>query len=329
MCSGRSPTGPTTRSRCPPDRSPRRLAGSPRCHGSPSNGVPWPSTTVSLRGSHDVRQAARPPRPDPRPARRRQASRRARSPRSKPSTPSSPASMVAASAPPRRSKSASPPKSTCATTADSNPPCAPRGGWRQDLGRLRVQLPALHQTRADRRPARTLLPRPQGERGFPRTPAQLAISLAVATAEHGRRVYCGALADLITSPEEAQAADRLQQRLKVHTHPTLLIVDEIGYVPISRTRATFWSAIVAHQRPGVRPKPAEAQTGVTPASSGGPRPPGAREPGGRVSVGVKRTEPWGRETVFGDSSGALGPAESGGEASRNVPAKRHSWTSTR
>ena len=36
----------------------------------------------------------------------------------------------------------------------------------------------------------------------------LAISLAVATAERGRRIYYGALADLITSLEEAQAAGR-------------------------------------------------------------------------------------------------------------------------
>ena len=70
----------------------------------------------------------------------------------------------------------------------------------------------------------------------------LAISLAVATAEHGRRVYYGALADLITSLEEAQAADRLQQRLKVLTHPALLVVDEIGYVPISRTGPPFSSS---------------------------------------------------------------------------------------
>ena len=43
----------------------------------------------------------------------------------------------------------------------------------------------------------------------------LAISLAIAAAQSGRRVYYGTLADLITSLEEAQAAGRLQARLKV------------------------------------------------------------------------------------------------------------------
>jgi hypothetical protein len=36
---------------------------------------------------------------------------------------------------------------------------------------------------------------------------------------------------LITSLEEGQAAGRLQARLKVLTHPALLVVDEIGYLP--------------------------------------------------------------------------------------------------
>jgi len=104
----------------------------------------------------------------------------------------------------------------------------------------REQIDALHEL---------FFPRPQGERDLPRTPPGVgkthpAISLAVATAEHGRRVYYGALADLITSLEEAQAADRLQQRIKVLTHPALLIVDEIGYVPISRAGATLFFQLV-------------------------------------------------------------------------------------
>ena len=59
----------------------------------------------------------------------------------------------------------------------------------------------------------------------------LAISLAISVAEHGRRVYYGTLVDLIDSLEEAKAAGRLNQRLKVLTHPALLVVDEIGCRP--------------------------------------------------------------------------------------------------
>lgn len=75
----------------------------------------------------------------------------------------------------------------------------------------------------------------------------LAISLAIAAAQSGRRVYYGTLADLINSLEEAQAAGRLHQRLKVLTHPALLVVDEIGYLPISRTGAMLFFQLMARR----------------------------------------------------------------------------------
>ena len=46
--------------------------------------------------------------------------------------------------------------------------------------------------------------------------------------------------DLITSLEEAQAAGRLARRLAVLTHPSLLVVDEIGYLPINHTGAVLF-----------------------------------------------------------------------------------------
>lgn len=75
----------------------------------------------------------------------------------------------------------------------------------------------------------------------------LAISLAITAAERGRRVYYGTLSDLITSLEEAQASGLLQQRLKVLTHPSLLVVDEIGYLPISRTGAMLFFQLMARR----------------------------------------------------------------------------------
>jgi DNA replication protein DnaC len=75
----------------------------------------------------------------------------------------------------------------------------------------------------------------------------LAISLAIAAAQYGRRVYYGTLADLITSLEEAEAAGRLQQRLKILTHPALLVVDEIGYLPITRTGAMHFFQLMTRR----------------------------------------------------------------------------------
>lgn len=75
----------------------------------------------------------------------------------------------------------------------------------------------------------------------------LAISLAIAAAQHGRRVYYGTLADLITSLEEAQAAGKLGHRLKTLTYPALLVVDEIGYLPISHTGAMLFYQLMARR----------------------------------------------------------------------------------
>src|SRR5690606_28273167 len=75
----------------------------------------------------------------------------------------------------------------------------------------------------------------------------LALSLAIAAAQHGRRVYYGTLADLITSLEEAQAAGRFQQRLKVLPHRAVLVVDEIGYLPISRTGAMLFFQLMTRR----------------------------------------------------------------------------------
>ena len=68
----------------------------------------------------------------------------------------------------------------------------------------------------------------------------LAISLAIEAAQSGRRVYYGTLIDLITSLEEAQAAGTLSRRLAVLSHPSLLVVDEIGYLPVSHTGAVLF-----------------------------------------------------------------------------------------
>ena len=77
--------------------------------------------------------------------------------------------------------------------------------------------------------------------------SHLAISLAVAAAQSGRRIYYGTLADLITSLEEAQQAGRLSQRMKTLIFPRLLIVDEIGYLPITPTGAMLFFQLMSRR----------------------------------------------------------------------------------
>lgn len=75
----------------------------------------------------------------------------------------------------------------------------------------------------------------------------LAVSLAVAAAEGGRRVYYATLADLITSLEDAQQAGRLSHRLRTLVFPSLMIIDEIGYLPISRTGAMLFFQLMSRR----------------------------------------------------------------------------------
>ena len=78
----------------------------------------------------------------------------------------------------------------------------------------------------------------------------LAISLAITAAQAGRRVYYGTLAALIESLVDAKAAGQLSRRLRVLTHPALLVVDEIGYLPVSQDGAVLFFQLInaRHER---------------------------------------------------------------------------------
>ena len=99
----------------------------------------------------------------------------------------------------------------------------------------REQIESLHELGfLDRRENVILL----GPPGVGKT--HLAISLAIAAAEADRRVYYGTLAGLIDSLTDARAAGALSRRLRVLTHPALLVVDEIGYLPVSQDGAVLF-----------------------------------------------------------------------------------------
>ena len=71
--------------------------------------------------------------------------------------------------------------------------------------------------------------------------------LAITAAERGRRVYYATLADLILWLEEAQQAGHLPRRLRTLVSPSLMVIDEIGYLPISRTGAQLFYQLMSRR----------------------------------------------------------------------------------
>jgi DNA replication protein DnaC len=106
----------------------------------------------------------------------------------------------------------------------------------------REQIESLHELGFVERKENVVL---LGPPGVGKT--HLAVSLAIAAAQSGRRVYYGTLAELITSLEEAQAAGRLARRLATLTYPSLLVVEEIGYLPVTRNGAVLFFQLIGRR----------------------------------------------------------------------------------
>ncbi len=62
--------------------------------------------------------------------------------------------------------------------------------------------------------------------------SHLATALGVEAVKAGRSVYFCTLAELLASLARAEREGRLQERIRFFCRPALLIVDEIGYLPV-------------------------------------------------------------------------------------------------
>ena len=66
----------------------------------------------------------------------------------------------------------------------------------------------------------------------------------MATAKSGRRVYYRIFANLVDSLMEANTIGNLARRNKVLTHPALLVVNEISYLPVSQQGANLFFQLI-------------------------------------------------------------------------------------
>lgn len=65
----------------------------------------------------------------------------------------------------------------------------------------------------------------------------LAIALAGEACQRGHRVLFSSAADIVNALTEAMGAHALSRAIRRYTAPELLIVDELGYLPVDRTGA--------------------------------------------------------------------------------------------
>jgi DNA replication protein DnaC len=75
----------------------------------------------------------------------------------------------------------------------------------------------------------------------------LAVALGLKACELGLRTMFTTAAGLIASLGRAPYENRLEERLKLLTQPKLLIIDEIGYIPIDRQGANLFFQLISRR----------------------------------------------------------------------------------
>jgi DNA replication protein DnaC len=103
----------------------------------------------------------------------------------------------------------------------------------------RTQIMSLHELTFIERKENVIF---LGPAGVGKT--HLAISLAVTAMERGYRVYFSTLSNLVLLLAEAERHGRLREKLAFLKNPALLVVDEIGYLPIPDNGTNLFFQVV-------------------------------------------------------------------------------------
>ena len=75
----------------------------------------------------------------------------------------------------------------------------------------------------------------------------LAIAFGVKAAEAGHRVLFQSLEQLMNKLKKAQLENRLEKQLQHLSYPKVLIIDEVGYLPLTRDEAILFFRLITRR----------------------------------------------------------------------------------
>lgn len=73
----------------------------------------------------------------------------------------------------------------------------------------------------------------------------LAIALGIAACQQGESVYFTTAEELLTTLREGFVAKRLKEQMRLYLRSRLLIIDELGYLPLDRASANLFFQLIA------------------------------------------------------------------------------------
>jgi hypothetical protein len=121
----------------------------------------------------------------------------------------------------------------------------------QDAGGFRLHRQTVRGTTAGDAPRATGVDRGARQRLPDRPPgtgkSHLAIALGIKACQHGYRVAFATAQQWVSRLEEAQERNTLDQEFKRLERDQLLIVDEVGYLPLERQAANLLFALVSRR----------------------------------------------------------------------------------
>jgi DNA replication protein DnaC len=75
----------------------------------------------------------------------------------------------------------------------------------------------------------------------------LAVGLTIAACQAGYSVYFTTLDDMVRNLKEAEATGRFARKLATYLKPSVLVLDEVGYLPLSRPEANMVFQLISRR----------------------------------------------------------------------------------